>query len=56
MDDPPGPLSTMRYAGCAHDADVRLVRIDGLGHTWARDEIDATREMWQFFRSHSLQQ
>jgi polyhydroxybutyrate depolymerase len=56
MDDPPGPLSTMRYTGCPHSADVRLVRIDGLGHTWARDEIDATREMWQFFRSHSLQE
>ena len=54
-DDPPGPLSTMRYEGCDNDAEVRLIRIDGLGHTWAREEIDATGAMWQFFRSHALQ-
>jgi polyhydroxybutyrate depolymerase len=54
-DDPPGPLSTMRYEGCHNDADARLIRIDGLGHTWARDEIDATAEMWRFFRSHALE-
>jgi polyhydroxybutyrate depolymerase len=52
LDDAPGPLSTLRYAGC--DAEVRLVRIDGLQHAWARNEIDATREMWSFFQTHSL--
>jgi polyhydroxybutyrate depolymerase len=52
LDDPPGPLSTLRYEGC--DAEVRLVRIDGLVHTWARTEVDATREMWQFFRGQKL--
>ena len=55
LDDPPGPLSTMRYEGCDSNADVRLIRIDGLGHTWAREDIDATSVMWQFFRSHVLQ-
>jgi polyhydroxybutyrate depolymerase len=50
--DPPGPLSTLSYAGC--EAEVRLVRIDGLVHRWARDEVDATAEMWAFFRRHSL--
>jgi polyhydroxybutyrate depolymerase len=55
LEDPAGPLSTMRYAGCDKDAEVRLVRIDGLGHTWAREEIDATAAMWQFFKSHRLQ-
>jgi polyhydroxybutyrate depolymerase len=54
MEDPPGPLSTIRYQGCDNDADVRLIRIDGLGHSWAREEIDATEAMWQFFRSHTL--
>ena len=54
-DDPPGPLSTMRYEGCDNDAEVRLIRIDGLGHSWAREEIDATGAIWQFFRSHTLQ-
>jgi polyhydroxybutyrate depolymerase len=52
LEDPPGPLSTLRYAGCS--AEVRLIRIDGMGHQWARDEIDATRSMWEFFESHAL--
>jgi polyhydroxybutyrate depolymerase len=55
MEDPAGPLSTMRYKGCKNDAEIRLIRIDGLGHTWAREEVDATAVMWQFFRSHALQ-
>ena len=53
-DDPPGPLSTMRYERCNGSAEVRLVRIDGLGHSWARDEVDATSAMWQFFQGHTL--
>jgi polyhydroxybutyrate depolymerase len=52
LDDPAGPLSTLRYDGC--NAETRLVRIDGLQHRWARDEIDATQAMWEFFRTHSL--
>ena len=54
LDDPPGPLSTLRYEGCA-SAEVRLVRVDGLVHAWARDEVDATAEMWQFFSAQRLQ-
>lgn len=54
VEDPPGPLSTMRYEGCDDGAEVRLVRIDGLGHVWARDEIDATATMWAFFEQHAL--
>jgi polyhydroxybutyrate depolymerase len=52
LDDPPGPLSTLSYGGCA--AEVRLVRVDGLEHRWARDEVDATAEMWKFFAAHEL--
>ena len=52
LDDPPGPLSTLSYQGCA--AQVRLVRIDGLVHTWARNEVDATAEMWRFFSGQRL--
>ena len=44
----------MRYDRCAGEADVRLIRIDGLGHRWVRDEVDATTEMWKFFEAHSL--
>jgi len=54
LEDPPGPLSTIRYQGCRNDAEVRLIRIDGLGHTWAPDEIAATSVMWQFFQRHAL--
>lgn len=53
VEDPPGPLATLRYEGCADNAEVRLVRIDGLGHTWARTEVDATTAMWQFFTRHT---
>src|SRR5262245_22571488 len=54
LDDPPGPLSTMRYEGCASGAEVRMIRIDGLGHRWTRNEVDTTSVMWQFFKTHSL--
>ena len=56
LEDPPGPLSTMRYEGCGDDAEVRLIRIDGLGHRWTREEIDTTVEIWRFFKSHSRRQ
>jgi polyhydroxybutyrate depolymerase len=54
LEDPPGPLSTMRYEGCTAGAEVRLIRVDGLVHRWARDEIDATAAAWDFFRAHIL--
>jgi polyhydroxybutyrate depolymerase len=53
LEDPPGPLSTMRYDGCG-EADVRMIRIDGLGHTWTKTEVDTTSVMWQFFKAHTL--
>jgi polyhydroxybutyrate depolymerase len=52
LEDPPGPLSTMRYEGCASGTDVRMIRIDGLGHTWTKTEVDTTGVMWQFFKNH----
>ncbi|HEY9466943.1 MAG TPA: PHB depolymerase family esterase [Vicinamibacterales bacterium] len=52
LEDPPGPLSTMRYDGCANGTEVRLIRIDGLGHTWTKTEIDTTGVMWRFFKNH----
>jgi polyhydroxybutyrate depolymerase len=54
LEDPSGPLSTMHYEGCADGAEVRLIRIDGLGHAWAREEVDATAVMWEFFGRHAL--
>ena len=56
LDDPAGPLSTMRYADCRDGAEVRMIRIDGLGHRWTRDEVNTTTVMWEFFKSHRLRQ
>jgi polyhydroxybutyrate depolymerase len=54
LDDPAGPLSTLRYDGCADDTEVRMIRIDGLGHSWAKKEVDTTGVMWDFFKRHRL--
>jgi poly(3-hydroxybutyrate) depolymerase len=40
LEDPPGPLSTMHYDGCAPGSEVRIIRIDGLGHQWTHKEVD----------------
>jgi len=52
LEDPPGPLSTLSYKGC--DAEVRLVRVDNLVHSWAHNEVDATAEAWKFFSAQRL--
>ncbi len=53
LEDPAGTLSTMRYT-CPATAEVRLIRIDGLGHTWTRREVDTTAVIWQFFKGYQL--
>lgn len=55
QDKQAGPLQTIRYAGCEGHAEVRLLRVDGLGHIWPRAEVDATDAAWQFFKAHPLQ-
>jgi polyhydroxybutyrate depolymerase len=60
-------VTRREYAGCADSANVVLYTIRGGGHTWpggkplpkivvgaTTREIDATREMWKFFRKHRL--
>lgn len=54
QDESTGPARTVRYAGCSNDAEVRLLRIDGMGHVWPRTEPDATGAVWQFFKAHPL--
>jgi len=54
LDDPAGPLSTMRYTACADGTEVRMIRIDGLGHAWTKKEVDTTGVMWEFFKSHRV--
>jgi len=58
-----GDATRLDYRGCAEGADVRLYTIEGGGHTWpggnplprlfvgrTSSSVDATREMWEFFR------
>lgn len=60
-------VTSLEYTSCADDATVVLYTIVGGGHTWpggtplpqwivgrTSNGIDATSEMWQFFREHPL--
>lgn len=60
-------VTRIEYRDCAADADVVLYRIAGGGHTWpgggplpewfvgrTSPGVDATAEMWTFFRDHPL--
>ena len=61
-------VTCTEYANCADDAAVVLYTIKGGGHQWPGGKpiptwmvghtsrsIDATSEMWAFFREHRLQ-
>lgn len=60
-------VARLEYADCAEDASVVLYTVRGGGHTWPGGRplpewlagpnsrsIDATREMWAFFREHPM--
>lgn len=60
-------VSRLEYGQCAEGAVVLLNTIHGAGHTWpggkplptwlagvTTNSIDATSEMWAFFRGHPL--
>lgn len=60
-----GDVSGVRYTSCNEDAEVIFYSIDGGGHTWpggfpllitgkTTSDIDATKEMWNFFQEYSL--
>jgi polyhydroxybutyrate depolymerase len=56
LQDPPvGALQVLRYGGCQGGAEVRLLRVERLGHVWPRGDVDATQAIWQFFKTHPLQ-
>lgn len=51
-----GPVTTTGWTGCRAGAMVRLVSIEGGGHTWfapglgpANGAVDATRAIWDYF-------
>jgi polyhydroxybutyrate depolymerase len=60
-------VTRLEYTNCANDAGVVLYTIRGGGHTWPGGKpmpewmlgrtsrnIDATSQMWAFFREHRL--
>ena len=62
-------VTRIEYTSCAEDAAVILYRVEGGGHTWpgggvlpewfagtTSHSIDASSEMWAFFREHPLRQ
>jgi polyhydroxybutyrate depolymerase len=63
-----GGVTRREYADCANGAGVVLYTVDGAGHVWPggqempewfvgphSDSIDATKQIWEFFRAHPLQ-
>jgi len=62
-------VTRIEYTNCAEDAAVVLYRIEGGGHSWpgggplpewfvgtTSHSIDASSEMWAFFRDHPLRE
>jgi polyhydroxybutyrate depolymerase len=61
-------VTRLQYTDCADDAGVVLYTVKGEGHQWPGGKrvaaewmigrfshsIDATRQMWAFFREHQL--
>jgi polyhydroxybutyrate depolymerase len=60
-------VTRIEYPGCVGGADVVLYKVQGGGHTWpggaplpewfagpTSNGVDASREMWAFFREHPL--
>ena len=56
-----GPVTTSTWSGCANGTAVKLVTIEGGGHTWfarglgpANGAIEATNTIWEFFKGLRL--
>lgn len=53
-----GPVATQTWSGCTAGTAVKLIAIDGGGHTWfapafgpTNGAVDATQEIWSFLAS-----
>ncbi len=56
--EPDGVVTTTSWTGCAQGSSVRLVTIDGAGHTWfapgfgpINGAVDTTQAVWDFLRA-----
>lgn len=56
--EPEGVVTTMTWTGCAEGTSVRLVTIEGAGHTWfapgfgpINGAVDTTQVVWDFLRA-----
>lgn len=49
-------VDEFQYTGCLDSTEVILVRVNGLPHTWmqASNDWNATPEIWNFFKRHTL--
>ena len=56
LEDPRARCRPCATEGCNRNAEVRMIRIDGLGHSWTREEIDTTAAIWKFFSQHPLRE
>jgi polyhydroxybutyrate depolymerase len=55
VDDPPGALSTFSYAQCQDQADVQLIRMDGVEHAYPTGTpLDTAKTVWSFLEAHHL--
>jgi polyhydroxybutyrate depolymerase len=55
VDDPPGVLSTYSYGQCQDDAQVKLIRLDGVEHAYPTETpLNAAKTVWDFVRAHHL--
>jgi polyhydroxybutyrate depolymerase len=55
VDDPPGVLSIYSYGQCQDDAEVKLIRMDGVAHTYPTETpLNAAKTVWDFVKARHL--
>ena len=56
-------VKKIQYSDCSNDSEVLFFKVDGGGHTWpgaflnigvTNQDIEASEEIWEFFRNKSL--
>jgi polyhydroxybutyrate depolymerase len=55
-EDPPGLVSIFSWSGCQQGATVKLIRLDGVDHTYPKGmPFDAAEELWKFVKPFRIQ-